>query len=149
VKTPRSLPQLPLETLNRAAQLIGAVGALWAVYETLVAFDVLPDGVAFSPFDGREGFSIGLAMVALSIASIAGVLVVRRLPALTATLLFIAACGGFLAVGAPWIMPGVLLAVASWFALLATRNPFQEEIARERAEAAAQAGSSDAGEAGA
>jgi hypothetical protein len=129
-----AFPFVPLRALRRAAIAIGALGAAYAVYETLVAFDVLPDGTALSPFDGREGLVIGLVMIAVSIAAIAGVLVAMRAPSLTATLLFVAACAGFLAVGAPWIGPGVLLAAASWLALLSIPNPFREEIERERLE---------------
>lgn len=131
--TERRFPFLPLDALRRVALVIGAIGALWSIIETLVALDVLGDGTPLSPFDGRESTAIGLVTLALTLAAIAGAALTLRVPSATASLLFVAACGGFLAVGAPWIIPGTLLAVASWLALLSTPNPFEEELDRERA----------------
>jgi len=132
----RTFPYAPPEVLTRIALVAGALGALWAIHETLVALDALPQESGLSPFAGRESTAIGLVALGLALAAVVGVIAVRRAPSVTATLLFIAACGGFLAVGSPWVGPGVLLGAASWLALLATPNPFQDEMDRERAERA-------------
>jgi hypothetical protein len=129
-----SLPPLPV--LRRAAQIIGAVGALWGLAPLLVALEVLGEDSALAIGDGRIGWGIGLGALAAWLCGVAGVALVGRYTALSATLLFIGACAGFLLVGAPWIGPGTLLAVASWLALLGTENPFEAEMERERAERA-------------
>ncbi|MFP5451453.1 MAG: hypothetical protein ACLGG9_06835 [Thermoleophilia bacterium] len=84
-----SLPPLPV--LRRAAQIIGAVGALWGLAPLLVALDVLGEGSALAVGDGRTGWGIGLGMVAVWLCGAAGAVLVGRYTALSATLQFIAA----------------------------------------------------------
>ena len=118
---------------SRIATVSGAIGVVWGAVEALVALEVISSGSAISSFDGRTGWGVGLVMVALWLGAAAAVVLIGRMPALAASLLFVAACGGFLAVGEPWIGPGSFLAVASWFALLCTPNPFAAEREREAA----------------
>lgn len=128
-----------LVLLRRLALVLGAAGVVWGAIETLVALDVLAADSALSPLDGRTGFGIGLAALACWLGAAAGTAVVLRYTAAAATLLFLAACGGFAALGATWIGPGTLMAMASWSALLGITNPFQAEMDREAAARAAAA----------
>jgi hypothetical protein len=137
-----SLPPLP--ALRRAGQAIGAIGALWGIVPLLVALEVLGEGNVLSLGDGRSGWGIGLGLLAAWLCGVAGVALIGRYTALAATLLFVAACAGFLLVGAPWIGPGTLLAVSSWLTLLGTENPFEAEMQRERSEERARSDTSAA-----
>jgi len=129
-----------LRTLRRVALVLAVIGAAWAVLETAVAFDVLGDDSPISPFEGREGTGVGIAMLALAATSLAGAALVVRVPSLAAAALFAGACGGFLAVGAPWAGPGALLGLGSWLCLLSIPNPFRDEMAREAAQGDAGGG---------
>jgi hypothetical protein len=129
-----SLPPHPV--LRRTAQIVGAAGVVWGLAPVLVALEVLGEDSALAIGDGRIGWGIGLGVLAAWLCGAAGVAVAGRYAAVSATLLFLSACAGFLLVGTPWIGPGTLLAVASWIALLGTDNPFEAEMERERAERA-------------
>jgi hypothetical protein len=122
-----------LRNLRLLAVVVGAVGVIWGTIETLVALEVLDSESALSPLDGRTGWGIGLGMLAVWLCALAGTVLTLRFPAWGTTLLFIGGCGGFLLVGAPWIVPGILLSGASWLALLGIKNPFAAEMEAEAA----------------
>lgn len=125
-----------LRNLRVLAVVVGAVGVIWGIIETLVALEVLDADSPLSPIDGRTGWGIGLGMLAVWLCAVAGAGLTLRYPAWGTTLLFIGGSGGFLLVGAPWIVPGILLSGAAWLALLGIHNPFEDEM---RADAAARA----------
>lgn len=131
-----------LALMRRAALVLGAAGVVWGVIETLVGLEVLAADVALSPLDGRTGSAIGIGVLVAWLCGLGGTALVTRHPAIGATLLFLAASGGFLLVGAPWIGPGVLFSLAAWFALLAIPNPFQGEMDREAADRVREASES-------
>jgi hypothetical protein len=85
------------------------------------------------PFDGRVGDAAGLAALACALVGLAGALLAPRRPAWSCAFTFLAGFSGFLAVGAGWLLPGLLLTAASCAALAAIENPFAGEIAAERA----------------
>lgn len=123
---------LSLRNMRILSMVVGAAGVLWGVIETLVALEVLAADSWLSPIGGRTGWGIGVGMLAIWLLGAGGVAVANRYPAAASILFFFAGSGGFLIVGAPWLMPGILLSAASWLALLAVKNPFEEEMARER-----------------
>ena len=129
---------LSLRNLRMLSLVVGAVGVLWGVVETLVALEVLAADSWLSPIGGRTGWGIGVGMLAIWLLGAAGVVVANRYPAAASILFFCAGSGGFLLVGAPWLIPGILLSAASWLALLAVHNPFEEEMIRERQQIAQQ-----------
>jgi hypothetical protein len=129
---------LTLRNLRLLSLVVGAVGVLWGVIETLVALEVLSADSWLSPIGGRTGWGIGVGMLAIWLLGVGGVVVANRYPAAASILFFCAGSGGFLLVGAPWLMPGIFLSVASWLALLAVKNPFEEEMVRERQQIASR-----------
>jgi len=119
--------------LQATAVVTGLAGGLWGVGAALTAFDAVPGGAAVHPFEGRIGDAAGVAALVSALVGVAGALLARRSPAWCCALLFIAGFAGFLAVGAGWLMPGLVLTAGSCAALAAIDNPFAEEIARDRA----------------
>ncbi len=63
----------------------------------------------------------------MAIVTVGGAIVVRRSPALGSTLLYIGGCGGFLACGGIWLIPGLVTLVAANLALWAIRDPFADD----------------------
>lgn len=130
---------MSLRNLRLLATVVGAIGVVWGSIETLVGLEILDSDFVLSPISGRTGWGIGLGMLAIWLCGLAGAAVTVRYPAWGATLLFVAGSGGFLLVGAPWVIPGTLLSAAAWLALLGVPNPFAAEMAAEEEAARAQA----------
>lgn len=115
----------------------GLLGGLWGAVVALGALDVTSATGPLHPLEGRAGDVHGLSALAMAVIGLAGALIVPRLPALSCTLTFVAAVGGFLAVGLAWLPPGLLLSAAACVGLAVIDNPFAQEMARDRARAAA------------
>ena len=130
---------MSLRNVRLLATIVGGIGVLWGTIETLVALEILGSDSALSPISGRTGWGIGLGMLAVWLCALAGAALTMRFPAWGTTLLFVGGSGGFLLVGAPWIIPGILLSAAAWLALLGIRNPFAAEMEAEAAARAAAA----------
>ncbi len=109
--------------------VVGGLGAIVAVVAAFVALDTFSLGGAFYSFDYRTGGGAGAVAVLMALITIGGAIVVRRSPALGSTLLYIGACGGFLACGGIWLIPGIVTLIAANMALWAIRDPFKDEPA--------------------
>ena len=75
----------------------------------------------------------GAVAFLMALFTIGGALVVRRSPALGSALMYIGGCGGFLACGGIWLIPGTITLVAANLALWAIRDPFNDGPAGARA----------------
>ncbi|MBM3664574.1 MAG: hypothetical protein FJW92_02110 [Actinobacteria bacterium] len=62
----------------------------------------------------------------MALLTAGGAIVVRRSPALGSTLMYIGGCGGFLACGGIWLIPGTITLVAANLALWAIADPFED-----------------------
>jgi hypothetical protein len=121
-------PQAALDA--RQAQLrnwcavIGGVGAVLSFLAAFRAFDAFSFGGLFDTFAPRAGTLNGGIAMLMALITIGGAIVVRRSPALGSALLYVGGCGGFLACGGIWFIPGILTLVAANMALWAISDPF-------------------------
>jgi len=115
--------------LRPACAVIGGVGAVLSVLAAFVAIDAFSLGGVFYTFDYRNGGWAGAVAFLMAIITVGGAIVVRRSPALGSTLLYIGGCGGFLACGGIWLIPGLITLVAANLALWAIRDPFADDAA--------------------
>ena len=112
------------QRLRPICAVIAGIGALLSVLAAFVALGAASLGGLFYTFDYRTGGWAGAVSVLMALITVGGAIVVRRSPALGASLLYIGGCGGFLACGGIWLIPGVITLVAANLALWAIRDPF-------------------------
>ncbi len=117
------------QRLRPACAVIGGVGAVLSLLAAFVAIDAFSLGGVFYTFDYRTGGWAGAVAFLMAIVTVGGAIVVRRSPALGSTLLYIGGCGGFLACGGIWLIPGLVTLVAANLALWAIRDPFADDTA--------------------
>jgi hypothetical protein len=117
----------PLEQrLRPICAVIGGIGAVLGVMAALVALEVTTFGGIFDTFASRSGGWAGAVAMLMALITIGGAIVVRRSPALGTTLLYVGGCGGFLACGGIWLIPGIVILVAANLALWAISDPFSD-----------------------
>jgi hypothetical protein len=87
---------------------------------------VKPFGGIFDTFASRTGGWGGAVTMLMALVAVGGAIVVRRSPALGATLLYISGSIGFLACGGIWLIPGVIILIAANLALWAITDPFRD-----------------------
>jgi len=104
--------------------VIGGVGAVLSFVAAFRAFDAVSFGGLFDTFAPRAGTVNGGVAMLMALITIGGAIVVRRSPALGSALLYVGGCGGFLACGGIWFIPGIITLVAANLALWAISDPF-------------------------
>lgn len=112
------------QRLRPICAVIGGIGAVLSVLAAFVAVGAFSLGGLFYTFDYRTGGWAGAVAVLMALITVGGAIVVRRSPALGAALLYVGGCGGFLACGGIWVIPGVITLIAANLALWAIRDPF-------------------------
>lgn len=112
------------ERLRPVCAVLAAIGAAISVLAALVAVEAFSLGALFHALPYRDGGWSGAVAFLMALLTVGGALVVRRSPALGSTLLYIGGCGGFLACGGIWLVPGTITLVAANLALWAIRDPF-------------------------
>lgn len=121
------------QRLRPICAVIGGIGAVLSVLAAFVALGAFSLGGLFYTFDYRTGGWAGAVSVLMALITVGGAIVVRRSPALGASLLYIGGCGGFLACGGIWLIPGVITLVAANLALWAIVDPFGDATAGNEA----------------
>ena len=104
--------------------VLGGIGAVLSFVAAFRAFDALAFGGMFDTFAPRAGTLNGGVAMLMALITIGGAIVVRRSPALGSALLYVGGCGGFLACGGIWFIPGIITLVAANLALWAIADPF-------------------------
>ena len=114
------------DRLRPVCAILGAIGAVLSVLAALVAVEAFSMGGIFYTFGYQSGGWAGAITFLMALFSVGGALVVRRSPALGSALMYIGGCGGFLACGGIWLIPGTITLVAANLALWAIRDPFKD-----------------------
>lgn len=114
------------QRLRPICAAIASVGAVLGVLAALVALEVTTFGGIFDTFASRTGGWAGAVTLLMALLTIGGALVVRRSPALGCALLYVGGCGGFLACGGVWLIPGIIILIAANLALWAIADPFRD-----------------------
>lgn len=117
------------DRLRPICAIVGGVGAALSFFAALVAVDATSLGGIFYTLDYHSGGVAGAVAFLMALFSIGGAIVVRRSPALGSALLYIGGCGGFLACGGIWLIPGTLILIAANLALWAVHDPFKDDPA--------------------
>lgn len=112
--------------LRPICAIIGAVGAVLSVAAAFVALEVTTLGGVFDTFASRTGGWAGAVAMLMALINVGGAIVVRRSPALGSALMYVGGCGGFLACGGIWLIPGTVTLVAANLALWAITDPFRD-----------------------
>lgn len=110
--------------LRNWCAVLGGIGAVLSFFAAFRAFDAFSFGGLFDTFAPRAGTLNGGVAMLMALISIGGAIVVRRSPALGSALMYVGGCGGFLACGGIWFIPGVITLVAANLALWAIADPF-------------------------
>jgi hypothetical protein len=121
------------DRLRPICAIVGGIGAVLSLFAALVAVEATSLGGIFYTLDYHSGGWAGAVAFLMALFSIGGALVVRRSPALGSALLYIGGCGGFLACGGIWLIPGTLILIGANLALWAIRDPFKDDPASARA----------------
>lgn len=117
------------DRLRPICAVIGGIGAVLSVLAAMVAVEATSLGGIFYTLDYHSGGWAGAVAFLMALFNIGGALVVRRSPALGSALMYIGGCGGFLACGGIWLIPGTLILISANLALWAIRDPFRDEPA--------------------
>ena len=110
--------------LRNWCAVLGGIGAVLSFLAAFRAFDAFSFGGVFDTFAPRAGTLDGGVAMLMALITIGGAIVVRRSPSLGSALLYVGGCGGFLACGGIWFIPGVITLVAANMALWAISDPF-------------------------
>lgn len=114
------------DRLRLVMAVLAAIGAVLSVLAAFVALQVVSLGDLFYTFSYRSGGWAGAVAFLMALITVGGAIVARRSPALACGLLYVGGCGGFLACGGIWLIPGVVTLVAANMALWAIRDPFAD-----------------------
>ncbi len=114
------------ERLRPVCAVLGGIGAVLSVLASFVAVEAFSMGGIFYKLEYRAGGWAGAVAFLMALLTVGGAIVVRRSPALGSTLLYIGGCGGFLACGGIWLIPGTITLVAANLALWAITDPFKD-----------------------
>jgi hypothetical protein len=114
------------QRLRPICAVVGGIGAVLGLMAAFVALEITTFGGVFDTFSSRTGGWAGAVTMLMALISIGGAIVVRRSPALGATLLYIGGSVGFLACGGIWLIPGIIILVAANLALWAITDPFRD-----------------------
>ena len=117
------------DRLRPICAVIGGIGAVLSLLAAMVAVEATSLGGFFYTLDYHSGGWAGAVAFLMALFNIGGALVVRRSPALGSALMYIGGCGGFLACGGIWLIPGTLILISANLALWAIRDPFRDEPA--------------------
>lgn len=120
------------ERLRPICAIIGAIGAVLSVLAAFVAIEAFSLGGIFYTFSYHSGGWAGAVAFLMALMTVGGAIVVRHSPALGSTLLYVGGCGGFLACGGIWLIPGLVTLVAANLALWAITDPFADQPAGAR-----------------
>ncbi len=112
------------QRLRPACAVIGGIGGLLGFLAALAALNALSFGGMFETFSSRTGAIPGGVAMLMALISIGGAIVVRRSPSMGSALMYVGGCGGFLACGGIWLIPGTIILVAANMALWAISDPF-------------------------
>ena len=110
--------------LRNWCAVLGGIGAVLSFLAAFRAFDAFSFGGLFDTFAPRAGTLNGGVAMLMALITIGGAIVVRRSPSLGSALLYVGGCGGFLACGGIWFIPGIITLVAANMALWAIADPF-------------------------
>jgi len=121
------------QRLRPVCAVLAAIGAVLSVFAAFVALEVTSLGGVFYTFDYRAGGVAGAVAFLMALITVGGAIVARRSPALASAMLYVGGCGGFLACGGIWLIPGVVTLVAANLALWAIRDPFADAPTGTRA----------------
>ena len=110
--------------LRNWCAVLGGIGAVLSFLAAFRAFDAFSFGGIFDTFAPRAGTLNGGVALLMALITIGGAIVVRRSPSLGSALLYVGGCGGFLACGGIWFIPGIITLVAANMALWAIADPF-------------------------
>ena len=114
------------QRLRPACTVVAGIGAILSVLAAFVALGAFSLGGLFYTFDYRTGGWAGAVAFLMAMLTVGGAIVVRRSPALGSALLYVGGCGGFLACGGIWLIPGVITLVGANLALWAIVDPFAD-----------------------
>jgi hypothetical protein len=114
------------QRLRPACTVVAGIGAVLSVLAAFVALGAFSLGGLFYTFDYRTGGWAGAVAFLMAMLTVGGAIVVRRSPALGSALLYVGGCGGFLACGGIWLIPGVITLVGASLALWAIVDPFAD-----------------------
>lgn len=114
------------ERLRPACAVLGGIGAVLSVLASFVAVEAFSMGGFFYTLEYHSGGWSGAVAFLMAMLTVGGAIVVRRSPALGSTLMYIGGCGGFLACGGIWLIPGTITLVAANLALWAITDPFKD-----------------------
>jgi hypothetical protein len=117
------------DRLRPICAVIGGIGAVLSLLAAMVAVEATSLGGIFYTLDYHSGGWAGAVAFLMALFNVGGALVVRRSPALGSALMYIGGCGGFLACGGIWLIPGTLILISANLALWAIRDPFRDEPA--------------------
>ncbi len=117
------------DRLRPICAVIGGIGAVLSLLAAMVALEVTSLGGIFYTLEYHSGVWAGSVAFLMALFSVGGALVVRRSPAMGSALMYIGGCGGFLACGGIWLIPGTLILISANLALWAIRDPFRDEPA--------------------
>ncbi|MBM3633732.1 MAG: hypothetical protein FJW99_00310 [Actinobacteria bacterium] len=120
------------ERLRPVCAVLGGIGALLSVLASFVAVEASSMGGIFYTLGYHSGGWAGAVAFLMALITVGGALVVRRSPALGSTLMYVGGCGGFLACGGIWLIPGTITLVAANLALWAITDPFRDGPAGAR-----------------
>ena len=120
------------ERLRPVCAVLGGIGAVLSVLAAFVAVEAFSMGGIFYTFEYHAGGWAGAVAFLMALLTVGGALVVRKSPALGSTLMYIGGCGGFLACGGIWLIPGLITLVAANLALWAISDPFKDDPAGAR-----------------
>ncbi len=110
--------------LRKWCAVLAGIGAVLSFLAVFRAFNIVSYGGLFDTFAPRAGTLNGAVALLMALITIGGAIVVRRSPALGSVLLYVGGCGGFLAAGGIWFIPGIITLVAANLALWAISDPF-------------------------
>ena len=114
------------ERLRPVCAVLGGIGAVLSVLASFVAVEAFSMGGIFYTLEYHSGGWAGAVAFLMAMLTVGGAIVVRRSPALGSTLMYIGGCGGFLACGGIWLIPGTITLVAANLALWAITDPFKD-----------------------
>ena len=114
------------ERLRPVCAVLGGIGAVLSVLASFVAVEAFSMGGIFYTLEYHSGGWAGAVAFLMAMLTVGGAIVVRRSPALGSTLMYIGGCGGFLACGGIWLIPGTVTLVAANLALWAITDPFKD-----------------------
>lgn len=120
------------ERLRPLCAVLGGIGAVLSVLASFVAVEAFSMGGIFYTLEYHSGGWAGAVAFLMAMLTVGGAIVVRRSPALGSTLMYIGGCGGFLACGGIWLIPGTVTLVAANLALWAITDPFKDAPAGAR-----------------